>query len=116
MNPLLSYIRHVVVIAVFHLIHKYQLPLEGAEEAVGWIAVTVVTTLSWLAAKYGLTIAKMIKAKLGIVALIVVAGISVSLPSCGADFPINIGLRSNGVEATYSSKGGLDLIIIEPNK
>ena len=44
MNPLLSYARHCIVIAVFYIVEKYDLPMEGASEAIEWIALAVVTS------------------------------------------------------------------------
>ena len=117
MNPLLSYFRHVIVIGVFYLIEKYKLPTEGAEEAVTWAALIIVTSISWLVTKYGLQIFKRIKIKLG---LTLIAFVCLLLPSCTAaqraNFPVVIGIKSDGLEAAYSSKGGLEIgFIVDSN-
>jgi hypothetical protein len=52
MNPLQSYIRHIIVTAVIITAEKFKLPIDGAEEAVNVIALSLVGTASWLFVKY----------------------------------------------------------------
>ena len=114
MNPLLSYARHCIVIAVFYIVEKYELPLEGASEAVEWIALAVVTSATWAIAKYFKPIMEKMKGGVGL--LIVSAFISLGLVSCTAgQLPFTIGIKmQDGLEAEYSAKGGIKFYV-DPN-
>jgi len=115
MNPLLSYLRHVIVIGVFYLVEKYKLPVEGASEAINWIALTLVTTIAWLVTKYGKELKAKLLTKKGHLPLLL-ASCFLLLPSCTAEqraaFPITIGFSTPEVEARYSAKGGVEFIAI----
>ena len=115
MNPLLSYLRHVIVIGVFYLVEKYKLPVEGVSEAINWIALTLVTSIAWVVAKYGKELKIKLLTKKGVLPLLL-GSCFFLLPSCTADqraaFPITIGITTPEIEARYSAKGGLELVAI----
>jgi hypothetical protein len=56
-NPLLSYIRHAVVVLLMK-ISGDKLPMEQLPEAVSWIADGVVLGVYWFCVKYGVAICK----------------------------------------------------------
>jgi hypothetical protein len=114
MNPLLSYTRHCIVVAVFYIVEKYDLPIEGSTEAIEWIALTVVTSLAWAITKYSKPIIDKMKSGVGL--LIVSALISLGFVSCSnAPLPFSIGIKmQDGLEAEYSAKGGIKFFV-DPN-
>ena len=111
MNPLLSYARHCIVIAVFYIVEKYELPMEGASEAVEWIALAVVTSATWAIAKYFKPVMEKMKGGVGLV--IVSIFISLGLVSCSnGTLPFSIGIKmQDGLEAEYSAKGGIKFFV-----
>lgn len=111
MNPLLSYARHCIVIAVFYIVEKYELPMEGASEAIEWIALAVVTSATWAITKYGKPIIEKMKGGVGL--LIVSVFISLGLVSCSnGTLPFSIGIKmQDGLEAEYSAKGGIKFFV-----
>eukprot|EP00112_Aurelia_sp_Birch-Aquarium-sp1_P003890 Seg14393.2 transcript_id=Seg14393.2/GoldUCD/mRNA.D3Y31 product="hypothetical protein" pseudo=true protein_id=Seg14393.2/GoldUCD/D3Y31 len=82
-NPLLSYIRHLIVTGVLIVVEKLKLPVEGAESAANIIALSLIGTLSWLVVKYGKIITDKLKNKLSLM-LFLGALAMFSLPSCDA--------------------------------
>lgn len=52
MNPIASYIRHIVVTGILLVAEKYSLPIEGMEDAAHAVALLVVGTLTWATVKF----------------------------------------------------------------
>ena len=52
MNPIASYIRHILVTGILLVAEKYRLPVEGMEDAAHAIGLLVVGTLTWATVKY----------------------------------------------------------------
>jgi len=53
MNALLSYIRHLVTAGLFYILEKTDLPMQGANEAIEFVATALITTLVWAVMKFG---------------------------------------------------------------
>lgn len=52
MSALASYLRHLIVVLVFLVIEKLDLPVEGATEVANQVAALVVATATWAVVKY----------------------------------------------------------------
>lgn len=104
MNALTSYLRHLIVTGLVLLVEKQKLPLEGAEEAANVIALAVVGTAVWAAAKYTPEWAR----RIGLLAAVCL--VLPGLQSC-ADYPLSLSAQTDEGNISYSSKGGLVITV-----
>jgi hypothetical protein len=58
MNPIASYLRHIIVTGIILLIAKLKLPVEGADAFADGIALFAIGTLTWAMVKYAPALAK----------------------------------------------------------
>lgn len=83
MNPLLSYIRHIVTYYLSKLAIAASLPAEGLSSAVTYTAEGAAVLISWLAVKYLIPlISKLKPASAGRVGLLLLSLCMLSLSSC----------------------------------
>ena len=52
MNPIASYLRHIIVTGILLVAEKYQMPVEGMEDAAHAIGLLVVGSLTWASVKF----------------------------------------------------------------
>lgn len=52
MNPITSYLRHIIVTGILLVAEKYQLPVEGMEDAAHALGLLVVGSLTWATVKF----------------------------------------------------------------
>ncbi len=76
MNPIASYIRHLIVTLIVLLLVKFKFPLEGADAFADSLSLFVVATLTWAIVKYMPDLAKSI----GLLSLLLAC--LILLPSC----------------------------------
>jgi len=107
MTAISSYIRHLVVTAFLLIVERFELPVEGAEDAAHAIALLAIGTATWAIVKYAPELAK----RLGFLVIPVAAAI-LFLPSCAdSGYPL-VGQISYRDPET-GAKGGL---VFEPGK
>jgi len=103
MNPLTSYLRHLIVTGLLLILAKAKLPEAGAAEAADYLALAAIGTITWAVVKYAPAFAK----HLGLLSLIC----NLTLPSCSQLSTTPIWFRitdpDTGLSGAYSSKSGI---------
>ncbi|MEO5915577.1 MAG: hypothetical protein ABIS50_15190 [Luteolibacter sp.] len=85
MNPVTSYLRHLIVAGILLFLAKYKLPLDGADAFADGVALFAIGSVTWLIVKYApLSIQKL----LGLAVIGLCAG---TLVSCQG---LSLGLTS----------------------
>ncbi len=78
MNPISSYLRHLIVSVIVMLLAKYKFPLDGAAPFADAFALSILGTITWAAVKYAPNLAKAI----GLLALFFLPVFSSLVSSC----------------------------------
>lgn len=131
MTAITSYLRHLIVTFVIFCVEKFQLPIEGSEDAAHALAILIIGTITWAIVKYLPNIAK----KMGLMTITlatfmilssceVMTG-SISYTDTNSGAKAGIGFRGKDKPTgfihvpIYDEKGKLihaNLILVEPSK
>lgn len=88
MNAFASYIRHLLVTGILLLVEKWHLPVEGAEDAAHWIALSFIGTITWLVAKYGKDIIPLLRGANLFLLSVALAGLTMTA-SCVSKYRVD---------------------------
>jgi hypothetical protein len=105
MNPLLSYIRHLIVTAVILAVEHLKLPVEGAEDAAHVIALGVIGTLTWAVVKYAPAFAKYLGLMVAFFAVLL-------MPSCSTVSSAITGLPIPATSVQRAGQDGAPVILV----
>lgn len=101
-EPIVSYLRHLVVVAVLFLVEKFKLPVEGSEDLAHAIALLLVGSLTWLLVKYAPRVATTVRNTPN---LILISLIGVGMCSCAG---VTSGVMNTPIPATAVQRAGQD--------